>query len=77
MELGTGIQAGLVIVGIVNGVRLLQEKSVWGFIFFVVALVAGAVLGFFHLFGLTLETGIVAGLGSSGLYRVGEKFGGK
>ena len=77
MDLGTGLQSGLVIVGIVNGVRLLQEKSVWGFVFFVTALVAGIALGFFHLFGLTVETGIVAGLGSSGLYRVGEKFGGK
>lgn len=77
------IQAGLVIIGIVNGVRLLQEgnksnpKNYWGFAFFVCALVAGIVLGYLHYFGLTVETGIVAGLGSSGLYRVGEKFGGQ
>lgn len=74
------LQAGLVIVGVVNGFRLLQEgyktQNFWGFLFFVVALATGIILGFFHYFALTVETGIVAGLGSSGLYRIGEKFGG-
>lgn len=77
------VQAGLVIIGLVNGFRLLKEgmdsspKSYWGFAFFVLALAAGVLFGFLGYFGLTVETGIVAGLGSSGLYRVGEKFGGK
>lgn len=71
------IQAGLVIVGVVNGIRLLQEKSYWGFIFFVCSLVVGIILGALHFFGLSIETGIVAGLGASGLYRLGEKFGGQ
>lgn len=71
------VQAGLVIVGIVNGVRLLKEKSVWGFVFFLVALLTGIALGVLHTFGLTIETGIVAALASSGLYRVGEKVGGQ
>jgi hypothetical protein len=40
-------------------------------------MVAGVLLGLFGLFGLDLETGIVAALASSGLYRIGEKIGGK
>jgi len=73
------IQGGLVIVGIVNGVRLLQEaqisKDYWGFILFVIALLTGILLGLLHLFGLDLQTGILVALGSSGLYRISEKVG--
>jgi hypothetical protein len=79
MEANT-IQGALVIIGIVNGVRLLQEgqktKNYWGFILFVVAIVSGILLGALRYFGLTIELGILAALGSSGLYRVGEKVGG-
>lgn len=71
------LQALAVIIGVVNGVRLLKEKDRWGFIFFVVALVVGVGMGLVHYFGLTVETGIVAALASSGLYRVGEKVGGQ
>lgn len=75
------IEGGLVIIGIVNGFRLLKEgmdstpRNYWGFIFFVVALVTGLLLGALHLFGFTTESGIVVALGSSGLYRVAEKVG--
>lgn len=77
------LQAAAVIIGIVNGFRLLKEgrestpRNYWGFALFVCALITGIVLGFFHYFGLTVETGIVAALASSGIYRVGEKVGGK
>ena len=70
------IQALAVIIGTVNGIRLLKSQDLWGFIFFVSAVVVGIVLGFLGYFGLTVETGIVAALASSGLYRVGEKIGG-
>lgn len=75
------LQAIAVVIGLVNGVRLLKEgqdsKNYWGFILFVFALIAGVVLGLLGYFGLTVETGIIVALASSGLYRVGEKFGGK
>lgn len=71
------VQAGIVIVGIVNGFRLLQEKSYWGFIFFAIALFFGVLFGFFHMFGLSIESGVVVALMSSGLYRIGEKIGGQ
>lgn len=71
------LQAVAVIIGLVNGVRLAQSEDKFGFVLFVIALTCGVVLGLLHLFGLTLETGIVAALASSGLYRLGEKVGGK
>ena len=54
-----------------------NPKSYWGFILFVLALLVGIILGMVHLFGLTVESGIVVALASSGLYRVGEKVGGQ
>jgi len=66
--------AAAVIIGIVNGFRLLKEQDKWGFIFFILALVTGLILGALHWFGLTLETGLVAALASSGLYRVAQVF---
>lgn len=70
------IQALAVIIGAVNGIRLLKAQDLWGFVFFVSAVVVGVILGVLGYFGLTIETGIVAALASSGLYRVGEKIGG-
>lgn len=69
------IETSAAIIGFVNGVRLLKAKDYWGFIFFAIALVTGIVLGALHLFGLTIETGLIAGLVSSGFYRVAEKVG--
>jgi len=76
------LTAGLAIIGLVNGFRLLKEgmdsspKTYWGFAFFLLAMAAGMLFGFLGWFGLTtLEAGFLAGLASSGLYRVGEKIG--
>lgn len=71
------LQAAAVIIGIVNGVRLAKAKETWGVIFFAIALATGVILGLLNLFGLTLETGIVAALASSGVYRAAEKVGGE
>jgi uncharacterized membrane protein len=71
------LQAIAVIIGIVNGIRLLQAQNKWGFIFFCCAVGVGLILGALHFFGLSIETGLVAALASSGLYRVGEKVGGQ
>lgn len=78
------VTAALAIIGLVNGFRLLKEgmdsapHNYWGFIFFVLAMLSGMLFGVLHWFGLaTLEAGFLAGLASSGLYRVGEKVSGK
>lgn len=71
------IQAIAVIIGFVNGIQLFSQPDRRGFYYFVAAVVLGVVLGLVHLFGLTLETGIVAALASSGLYKVASKVGGQ
>lgn len=73
-------QAVLAIVGLVNGFRLLKEgmdsspKNYWGFGLFMLAMVAGLVFGYLHWFTLdSMQAGFLAGLASSGLYRVTVK----
>ena len=65
-----------VIIGLVNGVGLASEK-VTPFLKFVLAMFFGLLFGALHVFGLTVELGIVAALASSGLYKVAEKIGGR
>ena len=71
------LQAMAVVIGIVNGIRLAKENDKWGFILFTIALIVGVGLGLLRYFGLTVETGIVIALASSGLYRISEKVGSK
>lgn len=73
------IVAGAVIIGIVNGLRLIPQKYllVDGFIAFLVGLGLGLVFGILGMFGLNVETGIITALGASGLYQVAKKVGGK
>lgn len=70
MEIPVLAQAVAVIIGIVNGARLFKEADKTGFIFFCLALAIGLVFGLVGWFGLTLESGLVAALASSGLYRL-------
>jgi len=69
-----------VIIGIVKGiVSVLQTytsvdvNTVFGVL---LALVVGIVLGFFHVFGLSVETGIVSALVGTGTYQLAKKVGG-
>lgn len=72
------LQAIGAIIGLVNGGRLFQQTDKTGFILFCGAIVVGLLFGYLNWFGLSgLEAGLVAALASSGLYRVGEKVGGK
>lgn len=66
-----------VIIGIVNGVGLLNAPQVNSFVKFVLALVTGLAFGAFGLFGLDIATGIIAGLASSGLFKLTQNVGGK
>jgi len=73
------LEAMAVIVGLVNGFRLLKDAQTmgyWGFAFFGMAVLTGVILGSLSMFGLNVETGIIVALASSGFYRVGEKIGG-
>lgn len=70
--------AGAVIIGIVNGIRLMpQTKFVFtSFHAFGLALLLGVVFGFIGYFDLTIESGIITALATSGLYQVAKKVGG-
>ena len=71
------ITAIAVIIGIVNGVSLLESPKITSFVKYLIALALGLLFGVIHLFGLTIETGIIVGLASSGLYKVSQNVGGK
>lgn len=70
------LQAVAVIIGLVNGVRLYKENRE-SFVYFVLAVGVGLVFGFLGYFGLSIESGILAALASSGLYKVAQKVGGQ
>lgn len=71
------LQAIAVIIGLVNGFRLFQQADKTGFYLFCGAIVLGVGFGLLNLFGLDLQSGIIAALASSGLYQVASKVGGK
>lgn len=66
---------GSAIVGIINAIQM-QFPQVKGLIGVGIALLLGVVVGWFHLFGLTIEQGILVALASSGVYKVASKMGG-
>jgi len=73
------IAAVAVIIGTVRGVILgLEQLNVktTSLIGFLLALGVGIVLALLSLFGLTVETGIVAGLTAAGTYQIAKKVGG-
>ena len=69
--------AAAVIIGFVNGIQLAFEPDRRGFYYFLAALGAGVALGALHYYGLTIELGILAAIGSSGVYKVAKKVGGQ
>lgn len=68
--------AGAVIIGIVNGIQLLSPQ-IKGFISFAISMALGIAFGLAGFYGLTLETGIITALASSGLYKLTQQVGGK
>jgi hypothetical protein len=65
--------AAAAIIGLVNGVRLIREKDFWGFAFFMLAIVAGILFGYYHWLSLpSAEVGFMVGLASSGVYRYAQ-----
>lgn len=64
-----------VIIGIVNGISLLNAPQITSFVKFIIALVLGLIFGAVGLFGLNIETGIIVALSSSGLYKLTQNIG--
>lgn len=72
------VVAGAVIIGLVNGFRLLEQPDKRGFYYFLGAVAMGVLFGAIGWFGLpSIEVGLTVALGSSGLYRVGQVVSGK
>ena len=71
--------AGAVIVGIVRGLTLIPSDTfkIDGFVAFLISLGLGVLFGLVHFFGLTIETGIITALASTGVYQVAKKVGGQ
>jgi len=73
MDLALYAMAGLIIIGLVNGIQFAFDKNWKSFTFFVVALIAGAIFGYLKWFGLpSIEIGIAVGLSSSGVYKIAQ-----
>lgn len=72
------VVAGAVIVGIVKGITLVPQKYfvIDSFVAFLLSLGLGVLFGLFNQFGLTLETGIITALASTGVYQISKKVGG-
>lgn len=64
------VTAAFALIGLVNGVQLAMTKQWVRFAYFMVAVVAGTIFGYFKLFSLPgAEIGFLLGLASSGLYK--------
>ena len=76
-ELNQYVMAAFVLIGLVNGVKLLESDK-RGFVYFLTAVVAGTAFGAFKLFGLpSAEIGLAIGISSSGGYKLAQKLGGQ
>ena len=71
----TNVVVGGAIIGLVNGVTK-QFPQVNGILAWVLAVGLGAVAGLLGLEGLTLQTGIILGLASSGVYKISQNIAG-
>ena len=68
------LTAGGAIIGIINGVQM-KFPQVTGIYAFILALILGITGGYFQILGLTVETGVITALASSGVYKVASKVG--
>ena len=76
-ELDQYVMAAFVLIGLVNGIKLLENDKK-GFVYFLTAVIAGTIFGAFKLFGLpNAEVGLAIGISSSGVYKLSQKLGGE
>ena len=69
------VTAGAALIGIVNAVKA-QFPQVSGIYAICLAVVLGAIAGYLGLLDLTVQSGIVTGLASSGVYTIAKRAGG-
>lgn len=69
--------AASTLIGFVNGVKLAVDRNWRSFVFFMTAVIGGAVFGYLQWFGLpSAEIGLALGIASSGTYEVAQRVGG-
>lgn len=67
------VEASLVLIGLINGVKLFELEDKRSFYYFVGAVVLGVLFGVLHLFGVpSIEAGVILALQSSGLYKLAQ-----
>jgi hypothetical protein len=77
MDFSQFATASFMLIGLVNGVGMLADKQWLSFAKFTVAVVAGGLFGYLHMFGLPgIEMGLAIGMGSSGVYKALGKING-
>jgi hypothetical protein len=67
----------MVVVAMVELLRRLQARDYIDALTIVGAGIIGAVAGYFHIDGLTVTNGILAGLSASGIVTIAKAMGGK
>lgn len=78
MELAAvSIFVTVAVAGATELVKALFDKEYRTAVIITVAALIGAVAGMFGIDGLTVPTGIVAGLAASGIVTIAQKFGSK
>lgn len=65
----------IAIVAVTEFLKRLQASDWYGAVVIVVAAVIGAIAGAFHVEGLTVFNGVVAGLGAVGIHQVARQIG--
>lgn len=71
MDLTQFALAASAIIGLVNGIDLVQRREWYSVVKFCLAIVAGLVFGFLGWFGLpSMEMGLALALSSSGIYKI-------
>lgn len=73
--LTSSVIVGGAIIGFINAIQI-QFPQTKGLISIGIAAALGIVAGAFSLFGLNIETGLITGLSSVGVYKVATKAGG-
>jgi hypothetical protein len=72
-ELDLYVMAVFVLIGLVNGIGFAVDRNWKSFVFFMTAVVFGALFGYLQWFGLpSLEIGLAVGISSSGVYKIAK-----
>ncbi len=70
------VTLGAVIIGLVNAIKL-QFPKIQGIYGIALAIIIGGVMGYFGILAPDVQTGVIIGIASSGVYKISQKIGGE